>query len=92
MIEKIAYDGRSGPNWKVLKKGQVKLDPEERALVMKRKAVWHMNGDNKPSSAVWKSKVNGKPWYVTHTHRAFNVTPTLKGTISRFHNFIKGTS
>ncbi len=93
LIEKIAYDGRSGPNWKTLKKGQVKLDPEERAQVMRRKAVWHMsNHQGKPSSAVWKSEVKGKKWYVTHTHRAFNVTPTVKGTISRFHKFIKGTS
>ena len=93
LIEKIAYDGRSGPNWKSLKKGRVNLDPEERASVMKRKAVWHMNGDKgKPSSAVFKSNVKGKTWYTTHTHRAYNVTPTLKGTINRFHKFIKSTA
>lgn len=91
VIEKIAYVGGKGPKFKVLREGRVNLDPEERALVMKRKAVWHMNGGG-PSSAVFKSNVKGKTWYTTHTHRAYNVTPTLKGTINRFHKFIKGTS
>ncbi len=91
LIEKIAYEGGKGPKFKVLRKGQVKLDPEERALVMKRKAVWHMNGGG-PTSAVFKSVVNGKTWYTTHTHRAYNVTPTLKGTINRYHAFIKSTA
>ena len=93
MIEKIAYEAGKGPKFKALQKGKVKLDPEERALVMKRKAVWHMSHHNgKPSSAVFKSVVNGKTWYTTHTHRAYNVTKTLKGTINRFHKFIKSTA
>lgn len=91
-----AYDGRTGPKFKALKKGKVKLDPEERKLCMDRKAVWNFNmgpgGVRKPSPAVWKSVVNGKTWYVTNTHRAYNVTPTLKGTIKRFFDFIKGTA
>jgi len=32
LIEKIAYEGGKGPKFKVLRKGQVKLDPGERAL------------------------------------------------------------
>lgn len=93
LIEKIAYTPGSGPKFKVLKKGKVKLDPEERALVMKRKAVWHMSHHKgKPSSAVFKSVVNGKTWYTTSTHRAYNVTPTLKGAINRYHKFIKSTA
>jgi hypothetical protein len=90
------YDGRSGPRYPALKKGKCRLDPEERQLCLDREAVWHFNmgpgGVRKPSPAVWKSKVNGKTWYVTNTHRAYNVTPTLKGTIKRFHDFIKGTA
>jgi hypothetical protein len=59
---------------------------------MDKKAVWHMNGGG-PSPAVWKSvNKDGKVTYVTHTHRAYNTAPTLKGAIGRFHKFIKGTA
>ena len=89
-----AYVAGRGPKFDVLKKHKVALTPEERALVMARKATWHHGppDGNGPCAAVWKSIVNGKTWYVTHTHRAYNVTPTLKGTIKRFHDFIKGTA
>jgi len=73
---------------------KVPLTDEERAEVMKKKAVWHFSPGNKPSPAVWKSKhpKTGKITYLTHTHRAYNKAPTLKGAIGRFHDFIKGTS
>jgi len=90
--EWLIREGREGPDIKVLKKNKKDLTPEERKEVMDAKAVWHMGNHNGPSSAVWKSEVNGKTWYVTNTHRAYNVTPTLKGTIKRFHDFIKGTA
>lgn len=91
-LSKLAgYDGRSGPKWKALKKGRVKLTPEERKKVMDAKAVWHFNG-GAPSPAVGKSVVDGKTWYETHTHRAVNVRPTLAGAISRYHKFIKSTA
>jgi hypothetical protein len=83
---------QEAPEFKTLKKGRTKLDPEERQEVMDREAVWHRGKDGGPSPAVWKSRVNGKTWYVTNTHRAFNVRPTLNGAISRFHKFIKGTA
>ena len=90
------YDGRKGPNYKALKKGKCRLSDDERQLCLARKAVWHFNmgkgGVRKPPPAVWKSVVGGKTWYVTNTHRAMNVTPTLKGTIKQFHDFIKGTA
>lgn len=87
-----AYDGRKGPKFKALKKGKVPLDPEERKLCMDRKAVWHHGPGGAETAAVWKSVIGGKTWYVTNTHRAMNVTPTLKGTIRQFHDFIKGTA
>lgn len=86
------YDSRSGPEYKTLKKNKVKLTDEERAEVLKSKATWHFGKKGQPSPAVWKSEVNGKTWYVTNTHRAYNVTSTLKGTIKRYHDFIKGTA
>ena len=86
------YDGRSGPDFKTLKKNKVSLSKEEREEVIKSKATWNHGPKGQPSPAVWKSEVKGKTWYVTHTHRAFNVTSTLKGTIKRYHDFIKGTA
>ena len=84
------YDGRSGPDFKTLKKNRKDLTPEEREEVMRAKAVWNFTGS--PTPAVWKSEINGKTWFVTNTHRAYNVTSTLKGTIRRYHDFIKGTA
>lgn len=81
-------EGRSkSPDFKTLNKNKVNLTAEERKAVKDGKAEW---SDDR--SAVFKSVVNGKSWYVTHTHRAFNVRPTVKGAISRFHRFIKSTS
>jgi len=79
--------------FKALQKDKKPLTPEERTEVMKSKAVWHFAPSNKPSPAVWKSiNKKGETTFVTHTHRAYNTAPTLKGAISRFHKFIKGTS
>lgn len=69
------------------------LTPEERAEVMKRKAVWHHGPGGAESPAVWKSvNKDGKTTFITHTHRAYNTAPTLKGAIGKYHSFIKGTS
>ena len=77
-----------------LKKNRVNLTPEEHAVVMKQKAVWHNGPNGAENAAVWKSKdpKTGKVTYVTNTHRAYNTAPTLKGAIGRFHSFIKSTS
>jgi len=88
----VEYNAKKGPRMPALKKGRTTLTPEERDLVMKRKATWQDGDNGKPTPAVWKSVVNGKTWYVTNTHRAYNVTPTLKGTIKQYHDFIKGTA
>jgi hypothetical protein len=82
----------AGPEFKTLKKHQVKLEPEERALAMKRKAIWHQGPGGTPSCAIKKSIVKGKTWYWTHTHRALQSKPTLKGAVRIFHDFIKGTA
>ncbi len=81
-----------GPDFATLKKNKVELSDDERAEVMKSKAVWHHGLKGALSPAVWKSEVNGKTWYVTNTHRAFNSKPTLKGAIGRYHDFIKSTA
>jgi len=79
--------------FKQLQKNKTALTKEERAEVMNKKATWHHGPGGSNSSAVWKSvDKNGKTTYVTHTHRAFNTSHTLKGIIGRFHDFIKGTA
>ena len=76
-----------------IEKNKVPLTDEERKECMSKKAVWHFSPSNKPSPAVWKSvDKNGKTTYITHTHRAYNTAPTLKGAIGRYHDFIKGTA
>jgi hypothetical protein len=60
---------------------------------MKRKAVWHHGPRGEETSAVWKSeKPDGSFVYITNTHRAYQVRSTLKGAISIYHSFIKGTA
>lgn len=81
-------------SFEVLKKNKVPLTEEERTEVMRRKAVWHHGPNGEETSAVWKS-VNpntGKTTFVTHTHRAYNTAPTVKGAIGRYHKLIKGTA
>jgi len=79
----------------ILKKYRRPLTPEERVTTLKAKAVWHYSLPNhEPTPAVWKS-VNPhtkQVTYVTNTHRAYATASTLKGAISRFHKFIKGTA
>lgn len=89
---KVAYDGRKGPKYKDFMKNKVPLTPEERALVMKRKAVWHFSPKNVATPAVGKAVINGKTWFETHTHRAINYAPTVRGAIARYHKFIRGTA
>lgn len=83
-----------GGEFKRLKKNEQPLTSDERKEVMDRKAVWHFSHLNNPSPAVWKSvdPKTGKKTYITHTHRAYNTAPTLKGAIGRFHKFIKSTA
>lgn len=79
--------------FEVLKKNKVPLTDEERKEVMTAKAIWHHGPDGAPSPAVWKSKNSkGETIYVTDTHRAYNTAKTLKGAITRYHKFIKGTA
>jgi len=90
-IDKIAkYNG----TYKDLNKHRVPLKPEERALVMARKAVWHHGPNGEETPAVWKSvdKKKKKTYYVTNTHRAMGVLSSLPAAINRYHKFIKGTA
>jgi hypothetical protein len=97
-ILKIAGAGapKGHPKWNVFKKNRVPLTPEERALVMKRKAVWNFHfgrdGKRQKTPAVSKAVIGDKTWYETHTHRALNYATTVKGAIKRYHDFIKGTA
>lgn len=84
----------SGGEFQRLQKNKAPLTEEERAEVMAAKAVWHHGPHGEETPAVWKSvdPKTGKVTYITHTHRAYNTAPTLKGAIRRFHDFIKGTA
>lgn len=81
-------------SFEILKKYKKPLTDKERKFVMDKGAVWNRGPHDEGTSAVWKS-VNpktGKVTYVTNTHRAYKSCPTLKGAISIFHSFIKGTA
>ncbi len=72
------------PSLKVLKKHRQQLEPEERRMVLRRKAVWHDTGERKPTPGVWKAVVDGKSWYVSNTHRAVSIKPNLGAAIRAF--------
>ena len=59
---------------------------------MKAKAVWHPTNHDKPTAAVWKADVGGEIWYVTHTHRCYQVRKTLDAAITAFHEVVKQTA
>ncbi len=91
---------------KELKEHRIEMTKAELDEVFKRKAVWHhgINGEETP--AVWKSHDVARSveeagntktpirhdLYITNTHRAMAVSPTLKGAINKYHSFIKGTA
>ncbi|RLD64032.1 MAG: hypothetical protein DRJ01_02175 [Bacteroidetes bacterium] len=78
---------------KDLRKIKVPLSANEREQVMEKKAVWHHGPNGEETPAVWKAKdKTGNLFYITNTHRAMQVRPTLKGAIAIFHKFIKGTA
>ena len=79
------------PKIETLKKGKCPLDPEERALVMSRGAVWRDGPSGEEAPAVQKAVVKGKTWYWCATHRCGQVKPTLKGAIRAF-DFVKTTA
>jgi len=86
------FKERKSP-FQVLKKNKIPLTPEERKIVMARKAIWHHGPHGEPSPAVWKSKdSDGSIIFVTNTHRAYNTAKTLLGAIERYHKFIKTTA
>ena len=94
-------ENSESPKYDVLKKHQKPLTEKEKKEIFKNDAVWNFSAvSTDPNSgkkvnkrpAVWKSEVNGKEWFVTDTHRAYKVKPTLKGAIASFHNFIKSTA
>lgn len=80
------------PEMKTLKKNKKPLTDDERKLVMSNDAVWHHGPKGEETPAVWKSVINGKTWYVTNTHRAYQAKPTIKGAIKAYHDFIKSTA
>ena len=92
-LEEVLLIEKKKSEFQKLQDNKVPLTDEERDEVMKKKAVWHHGIHGEATPAIWKSKnQDGSFIYVTHTHRAYNITPTLKGAINRYHKFIKGTA
>lgn len=90
--EQLAKSEKKGPDFKTLKNNKIKLSDEERQEVMSADAVWHNGPNGEENPAVWKAQIGEKTYYVTNTHRAYRMAPTLKGAISQYHSFIKETS
>ena len=89
LIKKVALRlSGKGFDIQTLKKHRVNLTEEERAKVKKLKGEW----DSDKRSAIMKSMINGKPYYVTYTHRAFNYSPKLEIACKMFNDFIKDTA
>lgn len=86
----VIYESK-GPKFATLKKNKKPLSSEERKIVMDAGAVWHHGINGEESPAIMKSVIDGKTWYSCHTHRAYQVRPTLKGAIQSF-KFIKTTA
>ena len=80
------------PKLDVLKENKRQLTSEERDAVMSEGAVWHHGPNGEESPAVWKSVVDGKDWFITNTHRAYQCKTTLSAAINAYHNFIKSTA
>jgi len=90
--EKLLEEAKK-TKFKKLEDNKIPLTDEERKQVMDAKATWNHGPNGEPTPAVWKSKKsNGDIVYITNTHRAYQDRPTLKGAISIYHSFIKGTS
>jgi len=77
------------PKLDKLKKHRVQLTDEERATVMKGGAVWHHGPGGEATPAVWKSVVDGKTYYVSNTHRLYQVAGTLKQIIRLYHDVVE---
>jgi hypothetical protein len=94
IFNQLLVETKAKSEFEKLEDNKVPLTAEERKKVMDADAVWHHGPNGKESPAVWKSKnpKTGKITYVTHTHRAYNTAPTLKGAIGKYHSFIKGTA
>lgn len=98
----MRYFEKQSSQFKELKKHKIPLTEDERKAIFKGRAIWHSGFSRDPNnkklvrkiSAVWKARDprTGKVLFITNTHRAYNVSPTLTGIINRFHKFIKGTA
>lgn len=79
-------------DFKTMKDNMVDLEPEEKKKAIEAGCVWHFGGTGKNYCAIWKTKdSNGKIWYCSNSHRAFDKKPTLEQAIKAFE-FIKSTS
>lgn len=87
IVAKVLIKLGKGFPFSKLKDNKVNLSKEEREQVAKNKAEW---SDGR--AAIFKSLINNKPYYVTHTHRAFKYSPKLEEACKMFHNFIKETA
>jgi hypothetical protein len=77
------------PQFATLKGRKVKLSDEERKEIMDAGAVWHHGPGGKPSPAVWKAVVKGKTYYVSNTHRTYQVRNNIKSAIKAYFDVVE---
>ena len=75
--------------YKNLRKFKVPLTPDEYKKVLKRDAMWRIDGSL--ISAIWKSMnpITKKVTYVSNTNKVYQDTSTLNGAINLYHKKIK---
>ena len=74
IVDSMLQEGK--PDLDTLKKHRVSLTPEEKA------AFKECSQDQ--SATALKAVVDGKTWYACYTHRAYRVSPTLKGALAEY--------
>lgn len=78
LIEQLLHEA---PTTKTLEKHRQELSPAERK---------QLKDAGKSGATVWKATVDGKTYYVVHTHRAGVVRSSMKGVLA-IYDWVEST-